>query len=225
MLNFKILNVNYKKIFFINFTITAFLKCLEILSTHLKSFTIIFCDVAELYKLFKYQYLRYDNSFCHNFSSLIYVYRHNFSCICYKLLCITEQHIPALIRFSIINNISISVKRSNFTWVFLMLLAMLILVQYENEKGIVHIFQDTYLESFQIQQLTKMYCFEHINHAHIFSVHVIFFFISNIFHSQLAVKIFFFRKLCFIEFFPIIHVFILINTFSKLDIMVENLHV
>ena len=57
----------------------------------------------------------------------------------------------------------------------------MLILQYENEKGIVHIFQDTYLESFQIKQLIKMYDFEHINHAHIFSVYVISFFISNIF--------------------------------------------
>ena len=46
--------------------------------------------------------------------------------------------------FFSINNISISVSRSNFTLVFLRLLAMLILLWKENEKDQAHIFQETY---------------------------------------------------------------------------------
>ena len=35
---------------------------------------------------------------------------------------------------------------------------MQILVQQENEQGLVHIFQDTYSKSSQMYQLTIMYC-------------------------------------------------------------------
>ena len=49
--------------------------------------------------------------------------------------------------FSFINNISISVKKSKFTLVFLRLLAMLTLVQKENEQDQAHIFQEAYFES------------------------------------------------------------------------------
>ena len=59
---------------------------------------------------------------------------------------------------------SISVKGSNFTLVFLKLLVMVILAQKENEEDQAHIYQDTYFESSQIHQLTIMYHFEHINH-------------------------------------------------------------
>ena len=55
-----------------------------------------------------------------------------------------------LIPFSILNNISILVKRHNFTLVFF--------------QDQVHIFQDTYFESYQIHQVTIMYGFEHTNH-------------------------------------------------------------
>ena len=52
-----------------------------------------------------------------------------------------------LIPFSSISNISISVKRSNFTLSFLKLLAMLILVRRDNEQNQAPIFQDTYFDS------------------------------------------------------------------------------
>ena len=55
-----------------------------------------------------------------------------------------------LIPFSILNNISISIKRHNFTLAFF--------------QDQVHIFQDTYFESSQIHQLTIMYRIEHTNH-------------------------------------------------------------
>ena len=41
---------------------------------------------------------------------------------------------------------------------------MLIHVQKEDEQDQAHTFQDTYFESFQMDQLTIMYCFKHINH-------------------------------------------------------------
>ena len=50
---------------------------------------------------------------------------------------------------------------SNFP--LLLLLAMLILVQQENEQGETHIFQGIYFENSQIHLLTMMRCFEHIN--------------------------------------------------------------
>ena len=41
---------------------------------------------------------------------------------------------------------------------------LIILVQKENEQGQIHIFQDTKFESYQVHQLTIMYCFGHTNH-------------------------------------------------------------
>ena len=41
---------------------------------------------------------------------------------------------------------------------------MLTLLRNENEQNQTHIFQDTYLERFQIHHLTIVYRFEHINH-------------------------------------------------------------
>ena len=40
---------------------------------------------------------------------------------------------------------------------------MLTLLRNVNEQNQTHIFQDTYLESFQIHHLTIVYRFEHIN--------------------------------------------------------------
>ena len=61
-------------------------------------------------------------------------------------------------------NIPALVNNSNFTFVFLKLLAMLILVQKENEQSQVYEFQDIYLESLQFHWLAKMHQFEFINH-------------------------------------------------------------
>ena len=41
---------------------------------------------------------------------------------------------------------------------------MLMLVQYKNDHGQDCIFQGTCFKSFQILQITIMYCFEHTNH-------------------------------------------------------------
>ena len=41
---------------------------------------------------------------------------------------------------------------------------MLILMQEKNNQGQVHMFQDTYFESFQMHQLTIMHSFEDANH-------------------------------------------------------------
>ena len=69
-----------------------------------------------------------------------------------------------LIPFSMINNISISVNRSNFTFSFFFkLLVILILDRKENKQDQAHIFQGTYSKSSQIHQLTIMYHFEYIN--------------------------------------------------------------
>ena len=55
----------------------------------------------------------------------------------FAYLCI-EWHIPPLIPSSTINSISKSVNNSNFTIVFLDMLAMLILVMIRNEQGRAH---------------------------------------------------------------------------------------
>ena len=66
-----------------------------------------------------------------------------------------------MIHFSIINKTLIPVKRSDCTLSFLRLLAMLIHMHKENKKGRLYVFQDTYVKSSQIHQLTIMYRFEH----------------------------------------------------------------
>ena len=74
----------------------------------------------------------------------------------------TEWHIPPLIPFSTINNISMSVKRSRFTLVFFKVACHANPGAERNFAGsslyiLIHIFL-----IFQIHQLTKMYHFEHI---------------------------------------------------------------
>ena len=64
----------------------------------------------------------------------------------------------------IFSNISISAKRSNFTLVFLKLLAMLIHELKEMLQDQAHPFQDTYLENSQICLLKIMYHFKNTNH-------------------------------------------------------------
>ena len=60
---FKILKMNFKKILFITFFIItfykAFIKFRNVFNTF-KSFTYNFCGIAQPYKLFTSQYLRYD---------------------------------------------------------------------------------------------------------------------------------------------------------------------
>ena len=147
----------------------------DVPSTHLKLPKGNFWDIAHPYKLFTSKYLRYDYFLFMSWSFMYLLLAFGYRWIAW--------HIPPLIPFFTINNISISVIRSNFT---------LILVQYENEQGQVHIFKDTYLGSCQIHQLTIMYHFEQTNHdinlnflflkfyRLFFWVRVIF--ISNIFH-------------------------------------------
>ena len=57
-------------------------------------------------------------------------------------------HIPLLIPFSAINNISVSVNSSNFPFFILKLLAMLVLVQKVNEQGKFHIFKEKLIWKF-----------------------------------------------------------------------------
>ena len=47
---------------------------------------------------------------------------------------------------------------------------MLFLVQEQNELVQAHIFEDTYVESFQIHQLTMVYHFKHINHDNLLNL-------------------------------------------------------
>ena len=56
-----------------------------------------------------------------------------------------------------------SVKRSNFTFVFFKLLAKLIQELKEILQDQAHIFQDAYFKSSQIHPQIKMYCFKHTN--------------------------------------------------------------
>ena len=62
------------------------------------------------------------------------------------------------------NNISISVKRSSFTFVFFKAACHTNPGAGKTYIFQAHIFQDTYFESSQIHQLTIMYHFEHTNH-------------------------------------------------------------
>ena len=73
-------------------------------------------------------------------------------------------HILPVIPFSIINNISISVSGSNFTFVIFMAACHANLGGERNEQDQAHIFQDTCFESLEIHHLTIMYHFEHVNH-------------------------------------------------------------
>ena len=70
---------------------------------------------------------------------------------------------PPLIPFSTINNISISIKRSNFT---LVIFKAACHADLGAERKCI---EDTYFKSSKIHRLTKMYCFEHTNHDTILS--------------------------------------------------------
>ena len=65
-------------------------------------------------------------------------------------------HIPPLVHFSTVNNISISVKRSKFILVFFKAAC---------HTNHVQLFQDKYFESSQIHLLTVTYNFQHTNHG------------------------------------------------------------
>ena len=101
-----ILNIIFKKMFFMTIFILVF-------ATHLKLSTGNYCDVAHPKKIFMYKYLRYD--FLLHILMNILTYFSSYSSL-------------------YINNISISVNRSSFTLIFFKALAMLILVQNENEQ-------------------------------------------------------------------------------------------
>ena len=64
----------------------------------------------------------------------------------------------------VVNNVSMSINRSNFLLTFFKATCCANTSALKNEKGQVHILQDTYFESFQIHQLAKIYCFEHTIH-------------------------------------------------------------
>ena len=59
------MKINFKKVFFITFIITALYEILIKLTNIFNPFKIIagnICDIAHPYKLFIFQYLRYDDS-------------------------------------------------------------------------------------------------------------------------------------------------------------------
>ena len=125
--------------------------------THLKPSNCNFWGITHLTKLLTCKHLRHNDSlFLSNY------FMHLLLAFSYRWIA---WHSPFLIPFSTINNISISVNRPNFTFEFLILLVMLILVQQENEQGKIQILQDTYSESSQKPQLPIMYSFEHTNHS------------------------------------------------------------
>ena len=109
---FEILNFNFKKIFFITF----FIIVLYEIFIKLKS---IF-DVLNNYLLKVFGTLLNHINYLHSNiedMTILYFY-YNLSCICYLECRWIEWYTPLLIPFSTINNISITVKRSNFTLVF-----------------------------------------------------------------------------------------------------------
>ena len=126
---FRILNMNFEKMPFINIFIISFLKSFffffllswEKSSIHSKLFTGSFCDIAHPYKLFTSQYLALLNrvNYLHpnKYDDSIFLLWY----LIYLLLAFAYQwiewHIPLLISFSTINSIS-SVNNSNFTLFF-----------------------------------------------------------------------------------------------------------
>ena len=73
-------------------------------------------------------------------------------------------HLPPPIPFYNINNISVSVKRSNFTLAFIKATCHTNPGGEKNEQDQKHISQDKYFKSLKMHQLTIMYHFEYINH-------------------------------------------------------------
>ena len=166
------MTINFKKISCISIFIVVFYKVfikLRCIFNLLK--TINFWDITRPYILFTSKFFVFIIIF-HVFVLLL--------AFAYQWI---TWHVLPLVTFPTISGISMSVDTSNFTVVILTLLAMLILVQKENEEDQIHIFQDAYFGSSQIHQLTIMYRFEHANHH----IQLIFFSkslicISNIFH-------------------------------------------
>ena len=132
---FRIFNVYFKNTPFIIIFIIYFMKSSlnsDNFFIHLKPFTGNFCGIAHSYKLFACKYIRYDDSM---FLSQFYIYL----LFALAYLCIA-WHIPPLVPFSTINNISISVNNSNLIPIFLNKHAMLTLKLTKNEQDQVHIF-------------------------------------------------------------------------------------
>ena len=128
----------------------------DVSSAHLKWFTDNFFDINYMYKFFTSQQLRYDESLFLSKSSMYLLLAST-----YKLIA---RHKPVLIPFSTIKNILISVKIEFYFTFFLKLLAMLILVQYKNERDWVHIFLDTYFKCSLIHRLTILHELAHASH-------------------------------------------------------------
>ena len=128
----------------------------DVSSAHLKWFTDNFIDINYMYKFFTSQQLRYDESLFLSKSSMYLLLAST-----YKLIA---RHKPVLIPFSTIKNILISVKIEFYFTFFLKLLAMLILVQYKNERDWVHIFLDTYFKCSLIHRLTILHELAHASH-------------------------------------------------------------
>ena len=119
---FNILNINFKEvIFFITFFIIVFyeifIKLNYLLSTQnylLEAFATLPNHINYLHTNIKYV-------------TILYFYD-NLSCICISFCILINRvtYSSTYIPFSTVNNMSISVKRSSFTLVFLKLLVMLI---------------------------------------------------------------------------------------------------
>ena len=127
--------------------------------THSKQFTGSFWDIAHPYKLLAPKYARYDDAV------FLYIFYIFFIYLLFALayLC-TAWHIPPLLPFSTMNNISLLVNNFNSTSVFFKQACHVDPGVDKNEQGRVHIFQYICLNSFQIHQEAIMYHFEHTNH-------------------------------------------------------------
>ena len=86
----------------------------EVSLIHSNLFPGSFCYITQPYKLFTFQYLRYDDSLM-NMIFIIFLYIYSLLAFAYWW---TAWHISPLIPFSIISSISISVHNSSFTFVF-----------------------------------------------------------------------------------------------------------
>ena len=130
--SFRILDINFKKIFFISISIVVFFEIFIKLGCIFKPSTDTFYDRAHPYKLFRSQYFRCDGSF------FIIIF-HEFVIRFWVLMNGVTYCTSNAYQYQLVDWISL--------WSFLWLFAMLNLVQKKNEQYQVHIFQDTYSEN------------------------------------------------------------------------------
>ena len=198
----KILNISSEKMSYIEKYLLPIHNYLLEVFGHCPTIEIIYILILKIWKFFTF--------------ILIFHVTIVSSCI------LIEWHTPFLIPFSTINNISISDKISAFSFSFFFKVTC-----NDNSGGgernfagsSSYILRHIFLR-FQKHQLTTMYCFENTNH----DILLIFLFqnLTKSFCTHIiCIKNLLFQVMfhsCFIPnvLFPIIHIFITINTFSQL---------